>query len=191
MSSNLDALLALALLAGAALSIVLGVEYLDDIKRTARKLVKRSARSAAPAPTEAEAAFIEPEAPIEPEPAEFPETENVAVPPAPTHFLFITDDINCWFVPLSEIYLLEAAGNYTAISLNGGKAMIRRSVSHCEARLDPQIFFRAHRACIVNLGCVKKVHWHDKKRLMFTMLNDAKVILSRKRSAALRSCFSL
>jgi two-component system, LytTR family, response regulator len=71
-------------------------------------------------------------------------------------FVLLTDDIKCWIVEIRDIFLLEAHQNLTLVHFASGKLLIRPTLRHCERRLDPSIFFRANRSCIVNLSRVVK-----------------------------------
>jgi two-component system LytT family response regulator len=63
---------------------------------------------------------------------------------------------------------------------------IRRTLAELEARLDPTVFFRAHRSTIVNLSRVKEiVPWFQGSHKL-RLVTGAEVDLSRSRGRALR-----
>jgi two-component system LytT family response regulator len=86
--------------------------------------------------------------------------ERAAAPAKPDRLdrLFIRDGERCWFVPLSEVRLLESDGNYTRLYWNTEQPMLGRSLVHLEERLDPAAFFRANRKQLVNLSFIASVH---------------------------------
>jgi two-component system LytT family response regulator len=63
---------------------------------------------------------------------------------------------------------------------------IRRTLAELEARLDPTIFFRAHRSVIVNLDRVKEVIPWFKGSHKLRLTTGAEVDLSRAQARALR-----
>ena len=107
-------------------------------------------------------------------------------------FIYFTDNVRCWLVRAGDISALEVeGGNYTRVTVNGATVLIRGSLRHFEVRLDPQIFFRTGRSCIVNLICVRQVVRHDSKRFLFVMLDGTKVLVSSQRSLYLRKYMAL
>lgn len=108
-------------------------------------------------------------------------------------FVFLSDCAKCRIVPSLDIVTIEADGNFSKVDLaNGGSAiMIRRPLHKCESKLDPSIFFRTGRSCIVNLNHVKEVQIFDRKRYVFIMTNGKDIILSGQRSICLRRQKSL
>src|SRR4029077_7979404 len=101
-------------------------------------------------------------------------------------FVFLYDCAKTWMVRCSDIIFFEADGNDTIIHLIQGKISVRKTISKCEEVLDPSMFFRANRSCIVNLSFVAKVEILDAKRYEFRLKNDAQIILSRNASLKLR-----
>ena len=63
---------------------------------------------------------------------------------------------------------------------------VRRTLAELESRLDPSRFFRAHRAAIVNLSCVREVIPWFKGSHKLRLTTGAEVELSRAQARALR-----
>jgi two-component system, LytTR family, response regulator len=102
-------------------------------------------------------------------------------------FIFLNDSAKCRMVQSSNILSLEADSNYTQIHLTDATIILIRCAFHkCQRNLDPSMFFRTSRGCIVNLSYVKEVKIFDDKRYMFIMSNGKEVILSRQSSLRLR-----
>ncbi len=98
-------------------------------------------------------------------------------------FVLLTDDIKCWIVEIRDIFLLEAHQNLTLVHFASGKLLIRRTLRHCERRLDASIFFRANRSCIVNLSrVVKQPRLLKDERLIFRLRDGQDVVFSRRQS---------
>ncbi len=76
---------------------------------------------------------------------------------APIEQMFVKDGPNCWFVPLAEVSLLTAEGNYVRLLWGQRQPLLGRPLTALEQRLDPKIFFRANRRQIVNLSCIESV----------------------------------
>lgn len=107
-------------------------------------------------------------------------------------FFYVANAANGVLVRPSEIWMLEVSGNYTRVCLeNGNSFLIRRRLHECEEELDPAVFFRANRQCIVNLGYVKEAYPLDAKHLGFGLTNGTHIRLSRGQSVELRKQFSL
>jgi DNA-binding LytR/AlgR family response regulator len=106
-------------------------------------------------------------------------------------FIFLSDTARCWVVRASDIWTLEACGNYTRVTLSDATALIRRPLRECEGKLDPSTFFRTRRDCIVNLSRVKQMRMLDAKRFLFVLLDGKEVAMSRKQSLLFRKQKSL
>jgi two-component system, LytTR family, response regulator len=100
-------------------------------------------------------------------------------------FVFLIDDIEMWIGRIGDISLLEACRNMTLVHFPDGKLLIRRSLNHCERRLDRSVFFRASRRCIVNLSHVKCLHVVDGS-LVFLFKDGRNVALSRRQGITFR-----
>lgn len=91
------------------------------------------------------------------------------------------------FVPLADIYYIEAKDDYACIHTKDNHYLYSSSLSSLEEMLDPKRFVRVHRAYIVNLLCVSEIN-SDSNGSAFLELNnkDVKIPVSRRRVIALR-----
>ena len=105
--------------------------------------------------------------------------------------VFLRDGERCWLLPLKDIVLVESDGNYTIVRFAGTSAMLPRSLSSLEERLDPALFFRANRSQIINIQKVKSVDLWFSGSLKVTMEGSLSVELSRRQAAAFRDRLSL
>lgn len=71
--------------------------------------------------------------------------------------VFLRDGERCWFVALGDISHLMVDGNYVRVWFKGQRAMLSRSLSALEARLDPTVFLRANRNTLVNLQHIANI----------------------------------
>src|SRR4051794_34530912 len=63
--------------------------------------------------------------------------------------IFVRDGPRCWFVPLVEVRLLTAEGNYVRLSWGTQKPLLGRALVSIEQRVDPRRFFRANRRQLI------------------------------------------
>jgi DNA-binding LytR/AlgR family response regulator len=94
-------------------------------------------------------------------------------------------------VDVRDIDWMEARGGRVLLHVGDDEHAISRTLAELETRLDPDLFFRAHRSIIVNLDRVKEiVPWFaGSHRLLLT--TGAEVDLSRSRAKELRERLGL
>ncbi|RPD41324.1 response regulator [Chitinophaga barathri] len=100
--------------------------------------------------------------------------------------IFVKDGDRCWFVPLSEIRLLESAGNYIRLCFGKHAPLLGRSLNSLEPRLDPKHFFRTSRKHIVNLEHVQQITALDNSLLELELTDGTRIPLSRRQSMLFR-----
>jgi two-component system LytT family response regulator len=117
--------------------------------------------------------------------------------PAPTHKLgendrvFVREGDRCWLLPVGDIEMIEADGNYSIVHFGKNAPMLSRSLSSLEERLDPAVFFRANRSQIINLRHVKDVDVWFSGGLKAKMAGGFSVELSRRQASTFRERLSL
>lgn len=109
----------------------------------------------------------------------------------PDDQVFVKDGERCWFVRLGEVRLMESEGNYTRLYFGGERALVLRSLSALEARLDPAVFFRASRRHLVNLRHVARIDPWLGGALRLTLDGGPQVDMSRRQAQAFRDRRSL
>jgi two-component system, LytTR family, response regulator len=98
--------------------------------------------------------------------------------------IFVRDGDRCWFVPVEQIALIEAEGNYARLSFGAERALVARSLGAVADRLDPELFFRANRQQIINLDFVASLApWPNDGYLV--RLTDGRQIEMSRRQARL------
>ena len=105
--------------------------------------------------------------------------------------IFLRDQEKSWYVPLNKISLIESEGNHSRIHIPEGVALIHRSLTAVEERLPEDLFFRANRAQLVNLGHIGKIEPWFSQTLKATLLNGQSVEFSRRSSQIFRETRSL
>lgn len=71
--------------------------------------------------------------------------------------IFLREGEACWFVPVRQIHLLTAEGNYTRLHFGTNRPVLYRTLSTFESRLPTRRFFRANRSQMVNLEFIAGV----------------------------------
>jgi two-component system LytT family response regulator len=109
----------------------------------------------------------------------------------PDDQVFLRDGERCWFVALHEISRVVVDGNYVRVWFRDEKAMLARSLSALEARLDPAMFFRANRNTLVNLRMVKNIDLAVGDGYDLTLKDGSVVEVSRRQARELRERLAL
>jgi len=109
----------------------------------------------------------------------------------PEDQVFLRDGERCWFVALHEISRVVVDGNYARVWFRDEKAMLARSLSALEARLDPAMFFRANRNTLVNLRMVKNIDLAVGDGYDLTLKDGSVVEVSRRQARELRERLAL
>ena len=78
-------------------------------------------------------------------------------------------------VPVENVDLIEAEGDYVVLHTKDGSHLIKQSISGLEARLDPARFARVHRSTIVNLAMIKTLRRRGKRSLSLVLQSGAQV----------------
>lgn len=97
--------------------------------------------------------------------------------------IFIKDGEKCFFILLSDIYLIESLENYTRLWFGNNKAIQRRSLRQWEELLDEKIFFRINREAIVNTRHIKSVTKLNSGRLKVKIESGQELEVSSRQSA--------
>lgn len=105
---------------------------------------------------------------------------------APLEQLFVRDGPRCWFVPLREVSLFSAEGNYVRMRWGQERPLLGRSLAALEEKLDPQRFFRANRAEILNLDFIERVEMGEGGRLHVQLREGPEIEISRRQARLFR-----
>lgn len=105
--------------------------------------------------------------------------------------VFLRDGERCWFVTLAEISRIDVDGNYASVRFRGERAMLTRSLSALESRLDPALFFRANRNTLVNLRHIRAVELNVGDGYDLTLKDGSTVEVLRRQARELRERLAL
>jgi two-component system LytT family response regulator len=112
---------------------------------------------------------------------------TLATAPNTDRQLFIKDGENCFFVRVSEIYLIESLDNYSRLHFDGKKALLKRSLRQWEEMLDAVIFFRISRTQLINTNYIREVHSLTTGRLKISLKTGEVFEVSSRQSVKFRN----
>jgi two-component system LytT family response regulator len=112
-----------------------------------------------------------------------------AAPHEYLHRLLVEDGRAAVFVPVARINRLEAERNYVHVHANGGRYVVRGTLSALEERLDPAHFLRVSRSTIVRLDAVRAVHPWSHGDYHVELVDGTTVTWSRRYHAQERARF--
>ena len=105
----------------------------------------------------------------------------------PVKQLFVRDGPRCWFLPVHEVSLFVAEGNYVRLYWANERPLLGRSLAAIEEKLDAKMFFRANRQQIVNLDFVQNVQLGLGGRLLAKLRDGSDVDISRRQARLFRA----
>jgi two-component system, LytTR family, response regulator len=84
-----------------------------------------------------------------------------------------------FFLKTAEIDWVEAEGNYVKLHVKQAAYLLRETLSHLEAQLDPQRFARIHRSQLVNLDRIRELQPWSHGEYHVLLHNGTQLTLSR------------
>ena len=105
--------------------------------------------------------------------------------------VFIRDGEKCWFVKLTEIRMIESAGNYAKVHFDKYQPLIHKTLNALDERLNPQHFFRANRQQIINTTFIEKIEPFFNAGFLIYMKDGSKVEVSRRQAVKFKELMSL
>jgi two-component system LytT family response regulator len=118
-------------------------------------------------------------------------TPAVSHPQQAIERLFIRDATRCWFVPLHEVSLIAAEGNYVRLHWREARPLLARPLRSLEERLDPQRFFRANRRQLINVDFIAAVEPGTGGQLYVQLRDGPEVEISRRQARIFRAMMSV
>jgi two-component system LytT family response regulator len=105
--------------------------------------------------------------------------------------VFIRDGDKCWFVKLTDIRMIESAGNYAKIFFDNNQPLIHKTLNALDERLSTGLFFRANRQQIINLRYIEKIEPFFNAGFLIYLKDGTKVEVSRRQSVKFKEMMSL
>jgi two-component system, LytTR family, response regulator len=96
--------------------------------------------------------------------------------------IFVRDGPRCWFVPLREVSLFTAEGNYVRMLWGQERPLLNRSLTALEQKLDARRFFRASRSQMVNLDFIQRVEPGEGGQLHLQLRDGPEIEVSRRQA---------
>lgn len=70
---------------------------------------------------------------------------------------------------------------------DGAEVALPHTMEELDQQLDPHLFFRANRQCIIHVNAIAQLHNHFNGKIKVALKNsDMEVIVSREKAAALK-----
>ncbi|MEO1049237.1 MAG: LytTR family DNA-binding domain-containing protein [Bacteroidota bacterium] len=82
-------------------------------------------------------------------------------------------------IDISDVFMIEANGNYTKIHVEDRSFLYRCTMKEFEKQLDPNNFLRIHRSCILNVNYIVDIRYQNKDEYEFELINKYKVASGR------------
>jgi two-component system LytT family response regulator len=105
---------------------------------------------------------------------------------SPLEQLFVRDGSRCWFIPLRDVSVFSAEGNYVRMRWGQERPLLGRSLAALESKLDPRRFFRANRQQIINLEFIHSVELGVGGRLHVQLNDGWEILISRRQARQFR-----
>jgi two-component system LytT family response regulator len=101
--------------------------------------------------------------------------------------VFIREGERMYWIRIADICLVESSGNYSMIYTTERKHCLKRSLNQFEKILDPDMFFRAGRAAIVNTNFIKEITPLPKGKLQVSIRSGQTVEVSGRQSSVFKN----
>ncbi len=105
--------------------------------------------------------------------------------------VFIRDGEKCWFVKLTDVRMIESAGNYAKIHFDKYQPLIHKTLNALDERLNPQQFFRANRQQIINTSYIDRIEPFFNSGFLIYMKDSTKVEVSRRQAVKFKELMSI
>jgi two-component system LytT family response regulator len=94
-------------------------------------------------------------------------------------------------VSVAEIDHVQAQANYVELHVGARELVLRETMNHLEARLDPARFLRVHRSRIVRLDGIVEAEPHPSGRYALRLRSGVRVVTGRSYAAKVRAVLGL
>jgi len=100
--------------------------------------------------------------------------------------VLVRDQGKIFPLQVEAIEYLRSDNKYTALASRGRSFLVRLPIASFEQRLDPALFLKLQRGCIVNLDFVESMTPDDNSQLVVQMRDGTRITASREVSKKLR-----
>ncbi|MGI9103632.1 MAG: LytTR family DNA-binding domain-containing protein [Terriglobales bacterium] len=95
-------------------------------------------------------------------------------------------DSRVFALPVNEVDWIQSAANYVRLHAGSNTYLLRETMAHVEAALDPRQFMRVHRNAIVNLSRVQNFRMPTRGSMSCDLQDGSRIPLSRSYQGAVR-----
>lgn len=92
--------------------------------------------------------------------------------------LFIPSISKVDIVEIEDVHGFVSNGNYVEVIMEGSQILHRASIKHLEENLDPAVFIRCHRSCIVRVKSVVGVNFCGENKYELVLKNARTIKMS-------------
>jgi len=85
-----------------------------------------------------------------------------------------------YIIPVEDVRFMKAGDKYTTVVTHEKEWLIRKPIKELEGQLDPDIFWRIHRAVIVNASCIVSAERTIDGRYELQVLDCAKPLIASR-----------
>ncbi len=117
--------------------------------------------------------------------------EAVSKSPAQSNRIVVKNGSKIKIIPVMDVLYLEAADDYVKVHTTEGYYLKSKTMSHFEQVLDPVLFCRCHRSCLVNTQQITRIDPYEKDGHIAILKNEVRVPVSRGGYAKLREALGL
>jgi two-component system, LytTR family, response regulator len=105
----------------------------------------------------------------------------------PLKRIMIRDQGKIFPISVDSIQYFKSDSKYTAVAYKGRQFLVRVALHHIEPQLDPSLFIKLQRSCIVNLDYVESMTPDEMSQLVVKMQDGSEFTASREVSKILRN----
>jgi two-component system LytT family response regulator len=103
----------------------------------------------------------------------------------------VSDGQRLRMIAVHELECVLAQGNYVELRIGGRGLLVRETMAHVLARLDPRLFVRIHRSRIVRIDEIDQVEPHASGQYVVKMRSGLRLTSGRSYRAELRRALGL
>ncbi len=89
-------------------------------------------------------------------------------------------------IPPEELFCAEARDDYVLLCTEKEQFLKKKTLKSLQAQLDPALFIRVHRSCIVRLDAIQRIEPYSRDAYLLRLVNGHKVPVSKQGYTALR-----
>lgn len=95
-------------------------------------------------------------------------------------------DGECLLIPVGSIERIEATDQGTLVHWGNNSGCVKGTIGRLEERLDPKLFFRSSRDCLLNVRTIRSIGHDESGRVVARLSQNRTVTFSRRQGALFR-----